>query len=72
MLASIDFSAFNIAAIAARAALRHLGAEPVPSQIMIPAVLIDHTNFSAWQVPFAERPLMAWEDAVGECNMTDK
>jgi hypothetical protein len=31
---------------------------------MIPAVLIDRTNFSAWQVPFAARPLMAWEDAV--------
>jgi ribose transport system substrate-binding protein len=64
MLASVDFSAFNIAAIAARAALRHLGGEPVPSQIMIPAVLIDRTNFSAWQVPFAARPLMAWEDVV--------
>ena len=64
MLASVDFSAFNIAAIAARAALRHLGGEPVPSQIMIPAVLIDRTNFSAWQVPFAARPLMAWQDVV--------
>jgi ribose transport system substrate-binding protein len=64
MLASVDFSAFNIAAIAARAALRHLGGEPVPSQVMIPAVLIDRTNFSAWQVPFAARPLMAWEDVV--------
>jgi ribose transport system substrate-binding protein len=64
MLASVDFSAFNIATIAARAALRHLGGEPAPSQIMIPAVLIDRTNFSAWQVPFASRPLMAWEDVV--------
>jgi ribose transport system substrate-binding protein len=72
MLASVDFSAFNIATIAARAALRHLGGEPVPSQIMIPAVLIDRTNFSAWQVPFAARPLMAWEDVAGGCNVTDK
>ena len=32
MLASVDFSAFNIAAIAARAALRHLGGEPVPAR----------------------------------------
>ena len=65
MLASVDFSAFNIAAIATRAALRHLAGEPVPAQIMIPAVLIARTNFSAWQVPFAARPLMAWEDVVG-------
>ncbi len=58
--------------ISARAALRHLDGGPVPSQIMIPAVLIDRTNFSAWQVAFAERPLMAWEDVVGGCNVTDK
>jgi ribose transport system substrate-binding protein len=64
MLASVDFSAFNIATIAARAALRHLDGELVPAQIMIPAVLIDRTNFGAWQVPFAARPLMAWEDVV--------
>jgi ribose transport system substrate-binding protein len=72
MLASVDFSAFNIAAIAARAALRHLAGEPVPKQIMIPAVLIDHTNHRAWQVPFAARPLMAWEDVVGGCSVADK
>ena len=62
MLASVDFSAFNIAAIAARAALRHLGGEPVPSQIMIPAVLIDRTNHRAWQVPFEARPLPTWQE----------
>ena len=72
MLASVDFSAFNIAAIAARAALRHLVGEPVPSQIMIPAMLIDRTNFSAWQVPFAARPLMAWEDVADGCSVADK
>jgi ribose transport system substrate-binding protein len=72
MLASVDFSAFNIAAIAARAALRHLRGEPVPAQIMVPAVLIDRTNFTAWQVPFTARPLMAWEDVAGGCNVTDK
>ncbi len=72
MLASVDFSAFNIAAIAARAALRHLGGETVPSQIVIPAVLIDRTNFSAWQVPFAARPLMAWEDVADGCSVADR
>jgi ribose transport system substrate-binding protein len=72
MLASVDFSAFNIAAIAARAALRHLAGEAVPKQIMIPAVLIDRTNHRAWQVPFAARPLMAWEDVVGGCSVARK
>jgi ribose transport system substrate-binding protein len=72
MLASVDFSAFNIATIAARAALRHLDGEAVPPQIMIPAKLIDRTNHRAWHVPFAARPLMAWEDVVGGCNVADK
>jgi ribose transport system substrate-binding protein len=72
MLASVDFSAFNIAAIAARAALRHLAGEAVPKQIMIPAVLIDRTNHRAWQVPFEARPLMAWEDAAGGCSVADE
>ena len=64
MLASVDFSAFNIAAIAARAALRHLGGESVPSQIMVPAELIDRTNYQRWKVPFAERACPAWEEIV--------
>ena len=60
------------AAIAARAALRHLSGEPVPRQIMIPAALIDRTNHRAWQVPFAARPLAAWEDVVDRCSVADK
>jgi ribose transport system substrate-binding protein len=64
MLASCDFSAFNIAAIAARAVLRHLRGEPVPREIMVPAELIDRANCGRWKVPFAERPCPAWEEIV--------
>ena len=64
MLASCDFSAFNIAAIAARAVLRHLKGKPVPRAIMVPAELIDRTNCARWKVPFAERPCPAWEEIV--------
>lgn len=64
MHASVDFSAFNIAGIAARAALRHLRGEPVPASIMVPAALIDRTNFQRWKVPFALRPTPAWEEIV--------
>jgi hypothetical protein len=35
-------------------------------------MLIDRTNFSAWQVPFAARPLMAWEDVADGCSVADK
>jgi ribose transport system substrate-binding protein len=64
MQASVDFSAFNIAGIAVRAALRHLRGEPVPAAIMVPAALIDRTNYQRWKVPFALRPTPAWEDVV--------
>ncbi len=65
MAASVDFSAFNIAAIAARAALRHLRGEPVPPSIMVPAALIDRTNYQRWKVPFALREIPSWE-AIAE------
>ena len=64
MQASVDFSAFNIAGIAAQAALRHLGGETVPASIMVPAALIDRTNFRRWKVPFALRPTPVWEEIV--------
>lgn len=64
MLASADFSAFNIAATAARAVLRHLAGLPVPAEIMVPAELIDRSNCRHWKLPFAERPIPAWDDFV--------
>ena len=64
MLASIDFSAFNIAAIATHAVLRHLAGRPVPPEIMVPAELIDRSNCHRWKVPFAERPIPNWADFV--------
>lgn len=64
MLASVDFSAFNIAAIGSRAALRHLRGEKVPSSIMVPAELIDRTNYQRWKVPVALRPCPTWEEIV--------
>ncbi|MFI5000602.1 MAG: sugar ABC transporter substrate-binding protein [Reyranellales bacterium] len=64
MLASVDFSAFNIAAIAARAVLRHLEGKSVPSEIMVPAELIDRSNCHRWKVPFEQRPCAAWDEIV--------
>ena len=64
MQASVDFSAFNIAGIAAQAALRHLRGVAVPASIMVPAALIDRTNFQRWKVPFALRPTPVWEEIV--------
>jgi ribose transport system substrate-binding protein len=64
MLASVDFSAFTIAALATRAALRHLRGESVPASIMVPAALIDRSNCQRWKVPVALRPCPTWEEIV--------
>ena len=64
MLASADFSAFNIAAIAARAVLRHLDGQPVPKEITVPAELIDRSNCGRFKLPFAERACPAWQEIV--------
>ncbi|MBL0899337.1 MAG: sugar ABC transporter substrate-binding protein [Reyranella sp.] len=64
MLASVDFSAFNIAAVATAAMLRHLDGHPVPGEIMVPAGLIDRSNCRRWKVPFEQRPIPAWDDFV--------
>jgi ribose transport system substrate-binding protein len=61
MEASVDFSAFNIAGIAAHAALRHLRGEAIPPFIMVPATLIDRTNYQRWKVPFAMRDTPSWQ-----------
>ncbi|MCC8429085.1 sugar ABC transporter substrate-binding protein [Reyranella aquatilis] len=64
MLASVDFSAFNIASIAAQAVLRHLAGQPVPGEIMVPAELIERSNCHRWKVPFERRPIPNWTDFV--------
>ncbi len=64
MLASADFSALNIAAIATRAVLRHLDGKPVPKEILVPAELIDRANITRWKVPMIDRPCPQWEEIV--------
>ncbi|WP_428669844.1 sugar ABC transporter substrate-binding protein [Reyranella sp.] len=64
MLATADFSALNIAAIATRAVLRHLDGKPVPKEIMVPAALIDRRNIDQWTVPMADRPCPGWGEIV--------
>jgi ribose transport system substrate-binding protein len=64
ILASVDFNMFKIGCTAARAALRHLKGEPVPDKIMLPAEIIDKTNYKAWLVPVDQRPCPEWADVV--------
>src|SRR5262249_50922242 len=47
MLATVDFNMFKIGCTAARAAVRHLDGEPLPEKIMLPAEVIDSSNYRA-------------------------
>jgi ribose transport system substrate-binding protein len=64
MLASVDFNMFKIGCVATRAALRSLKSEPLPEKIMLPAEIIDRTNYKAWLVPVEQRNCPEWSEVV--------
>jgi ribose transport system substrate-binding protein len=64
MLASVDFNMFKIGCTAARAAVRHLKKEPLPEKVMLPAEVIDRTNYKAWLVPVDQRTCPEWSDVA--------
>jgi len=64
ILASVDFNMFKIGCTATRAAVRHLRGEPLPEKIMLPAEVIDKTNYKAWLVPVDQRECPEWSEIV--------
>jgi ribose transport system substrate-binding protein len=64
LLASVDFNMFKIGCTATRAALRHLKGEKLPEKILLPAEIIDRTNYQAWLVPVKEQRCPEWGDVV--------
>jgi ribose transport system substrate-binding protein len=64
ILASVDFNMFKIGCVATRAALRSLKGEPLPEKIMLPAEIIDRTNYKAWLVPVEQRSCPEWSEVV--------
>jgi ribose transport system substrate-binding protein len=64
ILATVDFNMFKIGCVAARAAVRHLRREPLPDKVMLPAEIIDKTNYKAWLVPVDQRTCPQWSDVV--------
>lgn len=60
ILASVDFNMFKIGCVATRAAIRHLKHEPLPEKIILPAEVIDKTNYKAWLVPVNQRTCPEW------------
>jgi ribose transport system substrate-binding protein len=64
LLASVDFNMFKIGCIATRAAVRHLKGEPLPEKILLPAEIIDQTNYKAWLTPVDQRSCPEWNEVV--------
>jgi ribose transport system substrate-binding protein len=64
ILATVDFNMFKIGCIATRAAVRHLKREPLPDKVMLPAEIIDRTNYKAWLVPVDQRACPEWTEIV--------
>jgi ribose transport system substrate-binding protein len=62
ILASVDFNMFKIGCTATRAALRHLKGEKLLDKIMLPAEIIDRTNYKAWLVPVEQRSCPEWSE----------
>jgi ribose transport system substrate-binding protein len=64
ILATVDFNMFKIGCMATRAAVRQLRQEPLPEKVMLPAEIIDRTNYSSWLVPVDQRKCPEWGDVV--------
>jgi ribose transport system substrate-binding protein len=64
ILATVDFNMFKIGCTATRAAVRHLKREPLPDKVMLPAEVIDKTNYKAWLVPVDQRTCPEWNEVV--------
>jgi ribose transport system substrate-binding protein len=63
--ASVDFSTFNMACVATAAALRNLRGESSPPNIILPAELIDRTNYKTWLTPTKDRSCPSLDAAAG-------
>jgi ribose transport system substrate-binding protein len=66
MLASVDFNMFKIGCAATRAAVRHLNHESLPEKVILPAEIIDKTNYEAWLVPVEQRSCPQWAEFLAK------
>jgi len=64
MLASVDFNMFKIGCMATRAAVRALKKEPLPEKVILPAEVIDKSNYKAWLTPVDQRACPEWADVA--------
>jgi ribose transport system substrate-binding protein len=65
MLATVNFDAMTMSAIATEAAVRHLRGEAVPREIILPVQIVDVANFARWNIPFQARTCPTWQEVTG-------
>jgi ribose transport system substrate-binding protein len=64
MLATANFDAMTMSAIATEAVVRHLRGETVPREIILPVHIVDATNCSRWNLPFQARQCPGWQEVT--------
>ena len=68
MLATVNFDAMAMSAIATEAAVRHLRGETVPREIILPVQVVDAANCAKWDVPFEMRSTPSWQEVTGSSS----
>ncbi|MFC5496433.1 sugar ABC transporter substrate-binding protein [Caenimonas terrae] len=58
MLATADFNAMQMAALATECAVLHLRGDSVPLAIDLPVQIVDRANCHLWQGPYDQRPIL--------------
>lgn len=66
MLATADYSAMNLAAIAVECAIRHLRGESVPREVVLPVQIVDCENVALWEGEYESRPQLDWDSALAQ------
>lgn len=62
MLATADFNAMQMCALATECAARHRRGEPVPREVELPVAIVDRGNCAAWDLPYEQRRLLTLEE----------
>lgn len=65
MLATADFDAMNLCALATECAIRHLRGERVPEKVELPVQLVERSNCSRWDLAFEQRPIRTLDEVTG-------
>lgn len=58
------FNAMGMGCLALIAAVKHLDGQTTPKKIILPVELVTKDNYTSWDLPYAQRPLPDWDEAV--------